>query len=123
MSTESTTVKPFKPDKVSKGKMLSYGMAPFLGNLLNACARWFVINSEPTSTITSGNSNPFAWSQNEITLIPLPDDQLKRLAELVGDVKFNRKVRKRTEEYIHSQVGWTIMNTSNFLSACEMQVY
>ena len=33
MSTESTTAKPFKPDKVSKGKMVSYGMAPFLANM------------------------------------------------------------------------------------------
>ncbi len=36
MSTESTTAKPFKPDKVSKGKTMSYGMAPFLGNLTSA---------------------------------------------------------------------------------------
>jgi len=33
MSNESTTAKPFKPDKVSKGKMLSYGMAPFISNM------------------------------------------------------------------------------------------
>ena len=33
MSTESTTAKPFKPDKVSKGKMVSYGMAPFIANM------------------------------------------------------------------------------------------
>jgi len=33
MSTESTPTKPFKQDKVSKGKTMSYGMAPFLGNL------------------------------------------------------------------------------------------
>ena len=36
MSTESTTAKPFKPDKVSTGKMMSYGMAPFIANLTNA---------------------------------------------------------------------------------------
>ncbi|MFX0136032.1 MAG: MFS transporter [Candidatus Hodarchaeota archaeon] len=36
MSAESTTKKPFKPDKVSKGKMMSYGLAPFLANLTNA---------------------------------------------------------------------------------------
>ena len=36
MSTEETTAKPFKPDKVSKGKMVSYGMAPFIANLTNA---------------------------------------------------------------------------------------
>ncbi len=30
MSTESTPTKPFKPDKVSKGKMVSYGFAPFI---------------------------------------------------------------------------------------------
>jgi len=36
MSTESTTAKPFKPDKVSKGKTMSYGMAPFLANLTGA---------------------------------------------------------------------------------------
>ncbi|MHA1254665.1 MAG: hypothetical protein ACTSPS_03595, partial [Promethearchaeota archaeon] len=29
MSTESTTNKPFKPDKVSRAKMVSYGMGPF----------------------------------------------------------------------------------------------
>ena len=33
MSDEGTTAKPFKPDKVSKGKMVSYGMAPFLANV------------------------------------------------------------------------------------------
>jgi len=33
MSNESTTAKPFKPDKVSKGKILSYGMAPFISNM------------------------------------------------------------------------------------------
>ncbi len=33
MSTESTTAKPFKPDKISKGKMLSYGMGPFIQGL------------------------------------------------------------------------------------------
>ena len=33
MSTESTTAKSFKPDKVSKGKMLSYGMGPFIQNI------------------------------------------------------------------------------------------
>jgi GPH family glycoside/pentoside/hexuronide:cation symporter len=33
MSNESTTSKPFKPYKVSKGKMLSYGMAPFIANM------------------------------------------------------------------------------------------
>ena len=36
MSTESTTAKPFKPDKISKGKTISYGLAPFLANLTNA---------------------------------------------------------------------------------------
>ena len=30
MSTESTPTKPFKPDKVSKGKMMSYGMGPVI---------------------------------------------------------------------------------------------
>ena len=44
-------------------------------------------------------------TQNEIILIPMPDDPLKRLAELVGDVKFNREVRKKAEEYVRSQVG------------------
>ncbi len=33
MSTESTTAKPFKPDKVSKKKMASYGMGPFIQGL------------------------------------------------------------------------------------------
>ncbi|MHA1526545.1 MAG: MFS transporter [Promethearchaeota archaeon] len=33
MSTESTTAKPFKPDKISRGKMASYGMGPFIQGL------------------------------------------------------------------------------------------
>jgi bifunctional DNA-binding transcriptional regulator/antitoxin component of YhaV-PrlF toxin-antitoxin module len=44
-------------------------------------------------------------TQKEIILIPLPDDPLKRLAELVGDVQFNREVREKAEEYIRSQAG------------------
>lgn len=44
-------------------------------------------------------------TQNEIILTPLPDDPLKRLTELVGDVRFNREVRKKAEKYIRSQGG------------------
>ena len=33
MSTESTTAKEIKPDKISKGKMVSYGTAPFIANI------------------------------------------------------------------------------------------
>ena len=43
MSNESTTAKPFKPDKVSKGKMLSYGMAPFISNITVASYNLLVL--------------------------------------------------------------------------------
>jgi AbrB family looped-hinge helix DNA binding protein len=41
-------------------------------------------------------------TQKEIILILLPDDPLKRLTELVGDVRFNREARRKAEEDIHS---------------------
>ena len=34
MSTESTNSKPFKPDKISKGKMASYGAGPFIQTII-----------------------------------------------------------------------------------------
>jgi GPH family glycoside/pentoside/hexuronide:cation symporter len=42
MSTESTTNKPFKPDKVSRGKMASYGMGPFANSFIEVGYNYIV---------------------------------------------------------------------------------
>jgi len=55
--------------------------------------------------IKTGQKRYALAAQNAIILIPLPDDPLQRLAELVGDVHFNREVKKKAKEYIHPQVG------------------
>ncbi len=41
----------------------------------------------------------------EIVLIPLPENVDKELDKLIGDIKWNRKVREETEKFLLSTVA------------------
>jgi len=40
-----------------------------------------------------------------IVLIPIPDDVDEALAEILGDIAYNREERKRTEEQLSKEVS------------------